>query len=147
MVLGLVVVAGAVLVVVLRYRRNRRRAAAVAAAQRIDPTDTEALAAVPLYALDALSRSLVVGVDNALRTSSNELTLAIEEFGQQRTEPFTRAVDNAKAALTQAFDVRAQLDDEIAETPAQQRDMLTRVIVAAATADRELETQTEAFEK
>lgn len=145
-VLAVVAVAGAVLLLVLRYRRNRRRAAELAAAQRVDPTDPDALAAVPLYGLDALSRSMVVSVDNALRTSTNELALAIEEFGAQRTAPFTQAVDNAKLALTQAFDVRQQLDDAIPETPAQQRDLLTRVIVAAAKADSELETQTEAFE-
>src|SRR5262249_2056070 len=59
----------------------------------------------------------------------------------------TRAVNNAKAALAQAFTVRQQLDDASPETPAQRRDLLTRVIVSAANADRELESQTEAFEK
>ncbi len=90
---------------------------------------------------------MVVEVDNALRTSSNELALAIDEFGEERTAPFTQAVNNAKAALSQAFTVRQQLDDDTPETPVQRRDLLTRVIVSAANADRELESQTEAFEK
>jgi hypothetical protein len=145
--LGVIVVAVALLLVVIRYRRRRRRTAALAAARRVDPTDAAALAAVPLEALDDLSRSMVVEVDNAVRTSSNELTLAIDEFGEERTRPFTQAVDNAKAALSQAFTVRQQLEDATPETPAQRREMLTRVIVSAARADRELESQTEAFEK
>lgn len=145
--LGIVAIAVAVLLLIMRYRRRRRRAAALAAARRVDPTNPNALAAVPLDALDDLSRSMVVEVDNALRTSANELALAIDEFGEQRTEPFTRAVNNAKAALTQAFNVRQQLDDAVPETPAQRRELLTRVIVAAARADRELESQTEAFER
>jgi predicted nucleic acid-binding Zn-ribbon protein len=145
--LGVIVVAVVVLVLVMRYRTRRRRAAALAAARRVDPTDVNALAAVPLEALDDLSRSMVVEVDNALRTSSNELALAVDEFGEQRTEPFTQAVSNAKAALSQAFTVRQQLDDDRPETPAQRRELLTRVIVSAARADRELESQTEAFEK
>jgi uncharacterized membrane protein YgcG/predicted nucleic acid-binding Zn-ribbon protein len=145
--LGVIVVAVVVLVVVTRYRTGRRRAAALAAARRVDPTDVNALAAVPLEALDDLSRSMVVEVDNALRTSSNELALAVDEFGEQRTEPFTQAVGNAKAALSQAFTVRQQLDDDRPETPAQRRELLTRVIVSAARADRELESQTEAFKK
>jgi chromosome segregation ATPase len=136
-----------VLLLVMRYRGRRRRAAALAAARKVDPTDLDALAAVPLEALDDLSRSMVVEVDNALRTSSNELALAIDEFGGQRTDSFTQAVNNAKAALSQAFTVRQQLDDDTPETPAQQRELLTRVIVSAARADRELESQTEAFEK
>ena len=145
--LSIIVVVVVVLLVVMRYRRRRRRAAALAAARRVDPTDPTALAAVPQEALDDLSRSMVVEVDNAVRTSSNELTLAIDEFGEERTQPFTQAVNNAKAALSQAFTVRQQLDDSTPETPAQRRDLLTRVIVSAARADRELESQAEAFEK
>jgi predicted nucleic acid-binding Zn-ribbon protein len=145
--LGLIVVAVVVLVIVMRYRARRRRAAALAAARRVDPTDAEALAALPVEALDDLSRSKVVDVDNALRTSSNELTLAIDEFGAGRTDPFSKAVDNAKAALSQAFTVRQQLDDGTPLTAEQRRQLLTTVIVSAARADRELESQTEAFEQ
>ncbi len=145
--LGVIVVAVLILVIVLRYRARRRRDAALAAARRVDPTDAAALAAVSLEALDDLSRSMVVEVDNAVRTSSNELDIAIEEFGEQRTQPFTQAVQLAKTALSQAFTVRQQLDDDTPETPAEQREMLTRVIVSAARADRELESQREAFEK
>ena len=129
------------------YRRRRRRAAELVAARRVDATDPDALAALSLGALDDLSRWKVVDVDNAVRTSANELALTIEEFGEQRTEPFGRAVSNAKAALAQAFTVRQQLDDAIPETRAQRRELLTQVIVSAAKADRELESQREAFEK
>ncbi|OBF19887.1 hypothetical protein A5725_17880 [Mycobacterium kubicae] len=145
--LGAVVFAVVVLLVVMRYRARRRHADAVAAARRVDPTDPRALAAVPLDALDELSRSMVVEVDNAVRTSSNELEVAIDEFGAERTAPFRQAVDKAKAALAQAFSVRQQLDDRVPETPAQRRDLLTRVIVSAAQADRELESQAQAFEQ
>jgi TPM domain len=145
--LAVIAVAVVVLVGVMRFRRRRRRAAALAAARRVDPTDAAALAAVPLEALDDLSREMVVDVDNAVRTSSNELTLAIDEFGAERTQPFTEAVNNAKAALSQAFTVRHQLDDSTPETPAQRRELLTRVILSAAHADRELDSQTEAFEQ
>ncbi len=144
--LAVIAVAVVVLLVVMRYRRRRRRAAALAAARRVDPNDVTALAAVPLEALDDLSRSMVVEVDNAVRTSSNELDLAVAEFGAQRTQPFTQAVDNAKTSLSQAFTVRQQLDDGVPETPAQRRELLTRVIVSAARADHELESQKEAFE-
>lgn len=144
---GTVVLAGLVLLFVVRYLRRRRRAATLAAARRIDPTDADALAQLPLYALDDLSRLKVVDVDNAMRTSANELALAVEEFGDQRTEPFSRAVQDAKAALDRAFTVRQQLDDAIPETRAQRCERLTGVIVAAAKADRELEAQRGAFEQ
>jgi hypothetical protein len=130
-----------------RRRRRKRREAEFAAARRVDPTDPQALAAVSLDALDDLSRSMVVEVDNAVRTSEHELELAIEEFGEKETEPFVRAVNNAKTTLAQAFNVRQQLDDAVPETPAQRRDLLTRVVVAAAKADRELDARSEAFAK
>ena len=145
--LGVMVVVGLVFVVAMNYRRRRRREAELAAARRVDATDPDALAALSLGALDDLSRWKVVDVDNAVRTSANELALTIEEFGEQRTEPFSRAVNNAKAALAQAFTVRQQLDDAIPETRAQRRELLTHVIVSAARADRELESQREAFEE
>ncbi len=84
-VLAGVAVAVVVLLIVMRRRARRRRAAALAAARRVNPTDPNALAEVSPQALDDLSRSMVVDVDNAARTSANELALAIEEFGNERT--------------------------------------------------------------
>lgn len=143
----LAVIAVAVLALWLwsKRRRRKRREAEFAAARRVDPTDPNALATVSLDALDDLSRSMVVEVDNAVRTSEHELELAVEEFGQEQTAPFAEAVRNAKTTLTQAFNVRQQLDDAIPETPAQRRDLLTRVVVAAAKADRELDARKEEF--
>jgi uncharacterized membrane protein YgcG/predicted nucleic acid-binding Zn-ribbon protein len=128
-----------------RRRRRKRREAEFTAARRVDPSDPNALASVPVDALDDLSKSIVVDVDNAVRTSDNELTLAVEEFGDKDTAPFSTAVQDAKTTLAQAFNVRQILDDTIPETPAQRRDLLTRVVVAAARADRELDSQRDAF--
>lgn len=145
--LGLLLLAIGLLWLWTRRRRRKRREAEFAAAKRVDPTDPNALASVPIDALDELSKSIVVDVDNAVRTSDGELALAVEEFGPHQTEPFSRAVASAKTALAQAFNVRQILDDAIPETPLQRRDLLTRVVVAAAKADRELEAQSGAFEQ
>lgn len=145
--LGVLLVLGGLLWWWSRRRRAKRRKAEFEAAKRVDPTDANALATVPLEALDELSRSIVVDVDNAVRTSEAELELAVEEFGPKRTEPFSTALANAKTALAQAFNVRQILDDDAPETPLQQRDLLTRVVVSAAKADRELDAQSQAFEQ
>jgi hypothetical protein len=55
----------------------------------VDATDPAALAALSLDVLDDLSKMKVVEVDNAVRTSDNELALAVEEFGTDRTALFT----------------------------------------------------------
>jgi uncharacterized membrane protein YgcG/predicted nucleic acid-binding Zn-ribbon protein len=143
-VLGLIIL---LLFLWTRHRRRKRREAEFAAARRVDPADPNALASVGIDALDDLSKTIVVDVDNAVRTSDNELALAVEEFGDEQTEPFSRAVANAKTTLAQAFNVRQILDDAVPETPQQRRDLLTRVVVAAAKADRELDAQKEAFEQ
>ena len=140
---GLVAIGG--LMLLSRRRRRKRHEADVIAAKNLDPTDASALASVPIGALDELSRSLVVQVDNAVRTSANELVLAVEEFGETQTAPFAAAVDSARTTLQQAFNVRQKLDDDRPEPLPERRDLLTRVVVSAAKANRELETQTEAF--
>lgn len=148
--LVIVVIVGLVIVGLLlwsRSRRRKRRAAELEAAKRVDPTDPMALATVSIDALDDLSKVIVVDVDNAVRTSEGELTFAVDEFGPNRTKPFTDAVNNAKTTLGQAFNARQILDDAVPETPEQRRDLLTRVIVAAAKADRELDRQSDAFEQ
>ena len=128
-----------------RKRRRKAHEAAVSAAKNIDPTDPAALASVPINALDDLSKSIVVEVDNAVRTSANELVLAVEEFGETQTAPFAAAVDNARETLKQAFVVRQKLDDDVPEPLPERRDLLTRVVVSAAKANKELNTQTKAF--
>lgn len=145
--LGLIGIAVVVLLLWQRRRRRKRREAEIAAAQRVDPADPNALAGVSLDALDDLSRRIVVEVDNEVRTSESELALAVEEFGERDTAAFTQAVTNARNTLAQALNVRQILDDAVPETPQQRRDLLTRVIVAAAKADRELEAQRESFAK
>ena len=141
--IGLLVIAA--LMFWSRRRRAKRHDADVVAAQNVDPTDPAALASVPIGALDDLSKSIVVEVDNAVRTSANELVLAVEEFGETQTAPFAAAVDNARTTLKQAFAVRQKLDDDVPDPLPERRDLLTRVVVSAAKANRELNTQTESF--
>lgn len=142
--IGLAIIAAAMLFSSLR--RRARRQAEVEIAKQIDPTDAAALASQSVDALDGLSRSIVVNVDNALRTSDAELALAVEEFGADQTAPFREAVESAKAALKQAFSVRKQLDDAIPETPDERRRMLIALITSAAKADKVLEDQSSAFD-
>ncbi len=130
---------------VSRKRRRKQHEAAVSAAKSIDPTDPAALADVPIDALDELSKSIVVQVDNAVRTSANEVALATEEFGEAQAAPFAAAVDNARQTLKQAFAVRQRLDDQVPDPLPERRDLLTKVVVSAARANKELETQTSSF--
>ncbi|CRK55927.1 hypothetical protein [Alloactinosynnema sp. L-07] len=129
-----------------RKRRRDRAEASIAAAREIDPNDTAALAALPIDALDARSREVLVEMDNALRTSAEELDLARGEFGDAQTQPFTTAFTTAKQALAHAFTLRQRLDDNIPETPAEQRDLLVELISSCGKADRELDARVAEFD-
>lgn len=142
---GVGLAGGGGLLLMSRRRRRKQHDAAVTAAKSLDPTDPAALADVPIDALDDLSKTVVVQVDNAVRTSANELELAVEEFGEAQTRPFAAAVDNARETLKQAFVVRQKLDDGVPDPLPERRDMLTKVVVSAARANKELETQTASF--
>ncbi|GAB2510335.1 TPM domain-containing protein [Nocardia heshunensis] len=129
-----------------RWRQRRRERSALAAARRTDPTDTAALAALPLVILDALSKETLVDTDNAIRTSAEELRLATDEFGATATAPFTAALQAAKKALAKAFSIRQQLDDDIPETPDQQQSMLIDLISSCGGADRDLDAKVTEFD-
>ncbi|WP_137723705.1 TPM domain-containing protein [Prescottella subtropica] len=144
--LGVLVVVGGVVVVSTRRKRTRQQEQDVAAAHRVDPTDPAALATLPIPALDALAKEVLVETDNAIRTSAEELDLAVGEFGADATAAFTAAFEQARAALASAFTIRQRLDDDIPETPQQQRDLLVELVTTCARADRELDDRVTQFD-
>ncbi|MGX1805261.1 TPM domain-containing protein [Nocardia sp. NPDC055321] len=129
-----------------RRRKARRGRAELEAARKIDPADTRALGALPLDTLDARSKEVLVDTDDALRTSAEELRLATDEFGATATAPFTAALTAAQNALAKAFSIRQQLDDDIPETPDQQRAMLVDLIGGCGRANRELDAKVTEFD-
>ena len=150
---GAVLVGGAVVVaggagtyVFVRRRRSKATAAQAEAAREVDPLDTRALAALPLPALQTRSTEVLVEMDNALRTSAEELELARAEFGDEAVRPFDTAYQNAKQALAHAFSIRQRLDDAIPETPQQQRDMLVDLINSCGRADHDLDARVAEFD-
>ncbi|MFI7530785.1 TPM domain-containing protein [Nocardia salmonicida] len=143
--LAVVVVAGG-LMLFARKRRGDRDRAELTNARAVDPTDSAALAKLSLPTLHALSRERLVEIDDAVRTSAEELTLATSEFGETAVTPFRSALDAARAATAKAFTIRQQLDDAVPETPDQQRAMLIELIATAGKADRELDSQVADFD-
>ncbi|WP_454198335.1 TPM domain-containing protein [Nocardia sp. Marseille-Q1738] len=129
-----------------RKRRRERSEAELAAARQLDPENTTALSALSLEALQARSREALVEIDNAVRTSGEELDLATAEFGATATTPFRTALEHARAAAAEAFAIRQRLDDAIPETPEEQRALLVELISTVGRADRELDAQVAEFD-
>ncbi|MFQ6228768.1 TPM domain-containing protein [Nocardia sp. NPDC002869] len=143
---ALIVLALAGLLLYQRYRRRARDRAELEQARRTDPTDPAALAALPLEALHARSREVLVELDNAVRTSTEELELAVGEFGEPAVLPFRTALENARAATAKAFAIRQRLDDAVPETPDEQRTLLIDLLTTAGHADRELDARVTEFD-
>ncbi|MEV0250832.1 TPM domain-containing protein [Nocardia sp. NPDC050712] len=130
-----------------RKRRGDLGRAHLDAARKLDLGDTTALAALPLDTLHARSREALVDIDNAVRTSHEELEIATGEFGATAVSPFTSALENAKAAASKAFSIRQQLDDEIPETPDEQRTLLLELLSTVGRADKELDARVTEFDQ
>lgn len=143
---GVIVLVVAGLLVFSRKRQRKRGAAELKRARGIDPTDSRALAGFSLDTLDTLSREMLVDIDNAVHTSGEELELAAGEFGDIAVTPFRRALARAKAATARAFAIRQQLDDDVPETPPEQRAMLLDLISTVGRAEHELDDQVAAFD-
>ncbi|MFD6268549.1 TPM domain-containing protein [Nocardia asteroides] len=147
--IGIAVAVVAVAGGLILFSRKRRRDAGRAeldTARTVDPADSAALAKLSLPTLHALSRERLVEIDDAVRTSTEELALATGEFGETAVTPFRTALDAARAATATAFTLRQQLDDAVPETPDQQRGMLIELITTAGKADRELDAQVADFD-
>ncbi|MEE2057772.1 TPM domain-containing protein [Rhodococcus artemisiae] len=129
-----------------RRSKSKRAEAGAAQAAQIDPNDVDSLRSLPLEGLELYAQEVLVETDNAVRSSSEALELARGEFGQSAVQPFDRAFEQARAALASAFEIRQRLDDDIPETPQQQRDMLVQLISSCGKANNDLDEQVEAFD-
>lgn len=99
----------------------------------------------PLDDLHAWSREVLVATDNAVRTSGDELTVAIDEFDEAGVAPFATALMAAQRALASSFQLRHRLDTEGIVDNAQ-RALLVEIITACSDADSQLDTQVTAFD-
>ncbi|MFT4127635.1 MAG: TPM domain-containing protein [Gordonia sp. (in: high G+C Gram-positive bacteria)] len=142
---GLAVVGGGGAWAYTRYRRRSRIADGVEAL-RDEELSADQLADQPLDVLDPWSREVLTDTDNAIRTSEEELALAVGEFGETLTAPFRQALTAAREAVTASFALRQRLDDDIPETPDEQRSLLVQIITTCTDADTALDQQVAAFD-
>ena len=118
-------------------RRNAGRSAAVAS--QGPPTLT-------LKELEAKAGHLLIATDDAIKTSEQELGFASAQFGDDAIEPFTKAMESAKAELAAAFKLRQLLDDDIPEDDPTKRRMLEELCTHCETANKLLDEQATAFD-
>lgn len=97
--------------------------------------------------LDRRAGTLLVQLDDALKTSEQELGFAVAQFGETATADFAAVLASAKQKVQQAFQLQQQLDDAQPETPEQKRAMTIQIIQLCESADAELDAQADAFDE
>jgi hypothetical protein len=136
LVIGGVVAGGVGIALIARGVRRRR-----AKKQVLDA------AAADIKTLELRAGKLLVGLDDALKTSEQELGFAQAQFGDDQIRDFRAALADAKATAKQAFEIQHKLDDAFPETPEQYRAMTLQLIELAERADATLDAQADSFEK
>lgn len=143
---GVVVVGGGGAYLYSRRRRKQKFESQLETVRGQELTGDELLSQ-PIEVLEPWSREVLTDTDNAIRTSEEELRLAVDEFGPAQTAPFTQALDAAKRGLATSFSLRQRLDDDIPETPDEQRSMLVQIITTCTDVDAALDEQVSAFDE
>jgi uncharacterized membrane protein YgcG len=135
---GAAVAAGAY---VLRRRRRAPAKAAAPASGAPDEFGDESTADLAHRANAAL-----IEVDDAVRTSEQELAAARSHFGEEAVAEFAVVLEQSRADMLRAFALRQRLDDDEPEEERTQRALHGEIIALAAAADERLDAQVDAFD-
>jgi tetratricopeptide (TPR) repeat protein len=142
--LAAVVVLGAGAYLLLSWRRRKRAAPAPAPA---GPGAGDEFTGVSTENLRYRASAALLEVDDAVRTSEQELHMARGQFGDEAVAEFQTALDRSRADLVGAFEIRQRLDDHEPEDEPTQRAMLADIIRSCRVADERLDEQSEAFDR
>lgn len=146
-VLGIVAAALLIWFIIAMIRRSRRKAAARergAMPETPDPNDP--FSTLTDAQVETQAGLALVQADDAITSSREELGFAVAQFGDAATAEFTHVVDAAKEKLSEAFDLKQKLDDEIEDTVQDRRAWHIRIIRIAQEIDDVLDDNTEAFD-
>jgi tetratricopeptide (TPR) repeat protein len=131
---------------VYRVTRRSRQTAGGAAAEASTATP-DALRSLTTEELSKRASALLIETDDAVRTSEQDLGFAEAEFGAEAVVPFRQTLDEARAHLTESFQVRQRLDDSQPEVEPRRRVMLVEIIQRCTAADQMLDEKAVEFDR
>ncbi|WP_120493156.1 TPM domain-containing protein [Microbacterium phyllosphaerae] len=146
-VVGVVALGLIVWLIVALIRRSRRNAEIRrrgAMPERPDPNDP--FSTLTDEQVQTQAGAALVQADDAITSSREELGFAVAQFGEAATSTFSGAVESAKAKMSEAFDLKQKLDDEIEDTVHDRRAWHIRIIQICDEIDDVLDDNTEAFD-
>ncbi|MGH3458789.1 TPM domain-containing protein [Aeromicrobium sp.] len=138
----LVLVAGAFIVHRVRQRFDHTHRVLDEHGNPVDPATI-----LTSEELDAAASRALVAIDDALKTSEQELGYAEAQFGAQATQTFRTTLERGREVVREAFTLRQRLDDVTEETEMERRKEASRIITICEEVDAELDAQVESFDK
>ncbi|MFI2753179.1 TPM domain-containing protein [Cellulomonas sp. P22] len=138
LLIGLLVIVG-----ILVWTSVRRRGTA----KPVGAPGASGLEALPTEELRRRASSALVELDDALRTSEQELGFAEAQFGPEATREFTQVLATAKAQVNDAFHARTQLDAEGRDAEPQVRAAALHILTVCQQAAAALDAQEAQFDE
>ncbi|MEV5795085.1 hypothetical protein [Streptomyces sp. NPDC052192] len=103
---------------------------------------------ISLPELDSRTRELLVGLDDCVRASAEELGCAADRAAPGAVTPYAEALAYAEAELRAAFRLRQRLDDaETAPDGDDRRDVLEEIVARCEDAGRRLDAAAPGFDQ
>lgn len=97
--------------------------------------------------LNKQSSAALVGIDDAIKTSEQELGFAEAQFGKDATREFAEAVKAGHESIKEAFGLRQKLDDSEPETEPEKRHMASEIIRLCLAVSESLDEQVDKFDE
>lgn len=148
LIIGAIIAAALLVWLIVALVKRNRRAAEVrrrgAMPEKPDPADP--FSTMTDEQVRTQAGAALVQADDALTSSREELGFAVAQFGDSATAEFTAVIDAAKAKMSEAFDIKQKLDDEVEDTVHDRRAWHIRIIQICADVDDILDDNTEAFD-
>lgn len=128
-------------------RRNKAKAAEQGQSARGAQGPKDPLDEMSVEDLRTKAGSMLVGADDAIRSSEQEVGFALASYGEQSVATFQKDVETAKEHLRESFKLQNQLDDHIPDTEDQQRTWLKDIIARCTAVNETLSAHAEEFDR
>lgn len=90
--------------------------------------------------------SMLVGADDAIRSSEQEVGFAMASYGEDSVRTFMKDIETAKDHMRESYKLQNQLDDHIPDTEEQQRAWLKDIIARCKAVNESLSSHTREFD-
>lgn len=128
-------------------RRNKTKAAQQGESVRSAQGPKDPLDEMSVEDLRTKAGSMLVGADDAIRSSEQEVGFALASYGEASVGTFMKDIETAKDHLRESFKLQNQLDDHIPDTEQQQRTWLKDIIARCQAVNETLSAHAEEFDR